>query len=174
MIASMLQFFEVTAYPEQEFVFISHNAIISLLRMIYDLQLVPIDECGLPPKQILIFAIMLLAEIKSDKGRFRNRNHVIETKQTKGTAIQFHNVVAWLYVLMVFFWRLHRNKVFVRADIQDDPNIRPPCRLVPLDTIVAAVQEPDVLIRYPVYSQRLHNQSFPTKKTGQVLAHPAF
>lgn len=119
----------------------------------HDLCTVPIAEGGLLREQCGIVPVRLGGDVDLGELAVSDGHHVIKAEQTEAASVQLHDVLAGLEVFMIRFWRFHRDKVFEAPLKKNNADIGAATVLVILDTVITAVKEAYVLIRYAVDAQ---------------------
>ena len=152
-------FFEskiITAYGTEEFVLPVDNIIICSRGMGQNISAAAVALGGLTAEQISILGIRLGIDVKGDKGRVRNGNHVVEAKQTKAATIQLHKMLAGLEVCMIGLGGLHGYKVAMAADKEDNTHVWPAAVFVILNAGITAFKEADIAILHTINFQLFH------------------
>ena len=145
-ITGMLQFSKITADLQQKFILLVDDLEIGLGSMAQNICFFPIYVRSLTAKQLRIFGIRLLINVKMDKSALRNWDHVVEPQQTQPAFIDLHDVTPRLNVCVVWFWRLHGDKILIGPHQQNHADVGAASALVILDPGVFALEIVDILV----------------------------
>ena len=154
---SSFQLFEITRNSNQKLVFIINHIKVCQLRMIQDISFHAVAKRCLSFQQFSIFDIGFGIDIKFDQSIFMYRNHVIETKHTIFSTVEFKNMFARFDVYMIRFRRFHGYEIFITTKAEYNTYIRTPSAFVVLDFRVTTVKKTNIMITDSVNAQTLHS-----------------
>lgn len=124
--------------------------------MIKNISFISIAKSYLSSQQICILAVGNAANIKTDEGRLRHREHIIEAEETESAAVNAENMFSSLYICVSGFGRFHRHEITIIANIKNHTNIRPLSALVILNTAVPAFEKANIFILNSIYLELVH------------------
>lgn len=114
--------------------------------MIQNIRFHSVAQRNLVLEQLPIFPIRLCINVDLDKSILVDGYHIVKTKQAVSSAVQLQDVLSVFYVDMVWFWRLHRDEIFVSGKGKHNANVWAACPFVVWYFIITTVEKFNVVV----------------------------